>query len=81
MENNMKTQIAFWKILNYKNIIANNYAEHEDALMIADETEYFPVDENTCITLTDDACFLLTRSGTVLVNVDEIPYELVKDLK
>lgn len=77
----MKTQIAFWKILNYKNIIADNCAEHEDALMMVDESEYFIIDENTCVTTTDGGCFLLTRCGTTITNVEEIPYELVKGLK
>ncbi len=68
-----QAQITMWKALNYEYIVATiKGLEPDEALEMAEQSSYHPIDDNTCLIIGDEVALLVTRSGLIISTTLEV---------
>lgn len=79
----MNAKIIMWKTLNYRYMLAEmkkDAIEKDDILTMAYEADYLPIDDDTCLIISDcgECVHLLRKSGMEIINVIEVPEDFIK---
>ena len=79
----MNAKIIMWKTLNYRYMLAQlntDPKEKSDTAAMVHEADYLPIDDDTCLVISDCGEFahILIKSGMEIINVIEVPEDFIK---